>query len=95
MISVTKPPHLQADTLIAYHAASVTAGHIIVGASDTDLLVILIDAIGTQRPELRSMANIILDCGVANTRRSIIVSNIAEVLEECKSGCDFTSAFYS
>ncbi|KAK3895072.1 hypothetical protein Pcinc_001168 [Petrolisthes cinctipes] len=112
MISVTKPAHLQgdheeADTLIAFHAATITAGHIIVRASDTDMLVILIGAIGSQRPEVRSVSNRILDCGMGNTRRFINVSNIVEVLEECKSGlpqalpgyhaftgCDFTSAFY-
>ncbi|KAK3890329.1 hypothetical protein Pcinc_005711 [Petrolisthes cinctipes] len=99
--------HEEADTLIAFHAATITAGHIIVRAPDTDVLVILICAIGSQRPKVRSMSNIILDCGMGNTRRFINVSNIVEVLEECKSGlpqalpgyhaftgCDFTSAFY-
>ena len=111
-ISVTKPPHLQgdheeADTLIAFHAANITAKHTIVRASDTDVIVILIGAVGQQRPELRSMANIIMDCGMGNSRRFINVSNIAEVLEQSKpglsqalpgfhafTGCDFTSAFY-
>lgn len=112
MISVTRPAHLQgdheeADTLIAFHAANITAGHVIVRASDTDVLVILIGAVGQQRPEVRSMANIVMDCGMGNNRRYINVSNIVEVLEESKpglpralpgfhafTGCDFTSAFY-
>ena len=34
-----------------------------VRASDTDVLVILIGALGQQRREVRSMANIIMDCG--------------------------------
>jgi len=111
-VKVTRPPHLQgdheeADTLIAFHVANITAGSIIVRASDTDVLVILIGALGQQRPEVRSMANIIMDCGMGNSRRYINVTNIADVLEDCKpglpralpgyhafTGCDFTSAFY-
>ncbi|KAG1710383.1 hypothetical protein GQR58_002668 [Nymphon striatum] len=112
VISVTEPPHLQgnheeADTLIAFHVANITASHTIVRASDTDVLVILIDALGQQRLEVRSMTNIIMDCGMGNSRSNINVSNIANILEESKSGlprviptyhaftgCYFTSAFY-
>ena len=111
-ITVTSPSHLQgdheeADTLIAFHIANITAGNVIVRASDTDVLVILIGALGQQRREVRAMANIIMDYGMGNSRRYINVTNIADVLEECKpglpralpgyhafTGCDFTSAFY-
>lgn len=111
-IAVTNPAHLQgnheeADTLIAFHIANIPVGNVIVRASDTDVLVILIAAIGQQRREVRSVANIIMDCGMGNTRRYINVTNIANVLEErapglpkalpgfhAFTGCDFTSAFY-
>lgn len=86
-IYVSKPAYLQgdheeADTLIAFHVAKITASHIIIRASDTDVLVILIGALGQQRPELRSMVRIIMDCGNGNDRRYINVSNITEILEE-------------
>ena len=111
-ITVTKPANLQgnheeADTLIAFHVANITASHIVVRASDTDVLVILIGALGWQRPEVRTMASVIMDCGMGNTRRYINVSNITNALQETNprlpralpgfhafTGCDFTSAFY-
>ena len=111
-ITVTRPLHLQsdheeADTLIAFHIANITAEHVMVRASDTDVLVILIGAIGQESPDDRTMADIIMDCGMGNSRRYINVTNIADVLEERKpglaralpgyhafTGCDFTSAFY-
>ena len=97
--------HEEADTLIAFHIANITAEHVIVRASDTDVLVILIGAIGQESPDDRTMADIIMDCGMGNSRRYINVTNIADVLEERKpglaralltafTGCDFTSAFY-
>ncbi|KAG1676316.1 hypothetical protein GQR58_014353 [Nymphon striatum] len=98
--------HEEADSLIAFHVANITAGSIIVRAADTDVLI-LIGTLGQQRPEVRSMANIIMDCGMGNSRRYINVTNIVGVLEDCKpglpralpgyhafTGCDFTSAFY-
>ena len=108
-ITVSKPPHLlgEHDTLIAFHVANITEKDILVRASDTDVLVILIGALGQKRPEVRSMTNIIMDCGTGNDRRFINVTNIAETLEERQpgysramsgyhafTGCDFTSAFY-
>ena len=99
--------HEEADTLIVFHIANITAEHVIVRASDTDFLVILIGANGQERPDDRTMADIIMDCGMGNSRRYINVTNIADVLEERKpglaralpgyhafTGCDFTSAFY-
>ena len=111
-ITVTSPAYLQgnheeADTLIAFHVANITAGKVMVRASDTDVLVILIGALGKQRREVRSTSNIIMDCGMGNNRRYINVTNIVDVLEEHQpglpralpgyhafTGCDFTSAFY-
>ena len=86
-ITVTRPLHLQgdheeADTLIAFHIANITAEHVIVRASDTDVLVILIGAIGQESPDDRTIADIIMDCGMGNSRRYINVTNIADVLEE-------------
>jgi len=78
-----------------------------VRASDTDVLVILLGAIGRQRPEVRAMVTIIMDCGMGNHQRYINISNIAAILEATKpglpralpgyhafTGCDFMSAFY-
>lgn len=110
-IIVTKPHYLQgdheeADTLVTFHAANVT-GDIIVRASDTDILVILIAALGRRRPEERSSTMILMDCGMGNNRRFINVTNIVSTLEDIKpglpaalpgyhafTGCDYTSAFY-
>ncbi|XP_068240150.1 uncharacterized protein [Palaemon carinicauda] len=111
-ISVTSPAHLQAnheeaDTLIAFHLENTSGSKVLVRASDTDVLIILIGILGNQDPEVRSSKNVFMDCGSGNSRRYINVTNIVEVLEEQKSGlpkalagyhaftgCDFTSAFY-
>ncbi|XP_068213902.1 uncharacterized protein [Palaemon carinicauda] len=111
-ISVTSPAHLQAnheeaDTLIAFHLENTSGSKVLVRASDTDVLIILIGILGNQDPEVRSSKNVFMDCGSGNSRRYINVTNIVEVLEERKSGlpkalagyhaftgCDFTSAFY-
>ena len=111
-ITVTKPTeyqgdHEEADTLIAFHVANITERNVIIRATDTDVLIILIGLLGRQRPEIRARMNIIMDCGMGNSRRYINVSNIAAVLEETRpglpralpgyhafTGCDFTSAFY-
>ena len=111
-IIVTKPAHLQAnheeaDTLIGFHLRKLTSSTVLVRASDTDVLVILIGLIGNQRPELRSMATVIMDYGTGNNRRYINVTDIVNALEErtprlsrampgyhAFTGCDFTSAFY-
>ena len=76
-------------------------------ASDTDVLVILIGVLGNQRVEIRSMTEVVMDCGKGNDRRYINVTNIVDVLEERRvglpralpgyhafTGSDFTSAFY-
>ena len=99
--------HEEADTLIAFHIAQMAGRNIMVRASDTDVLVIRIGALGQQRREVRSTSNIIMDCGMGNSRRYINVTNITDNLEERQprlskalpgyhafTGCDFTSAFY-
>lgn len=111
-MDVSKPLHLQgdheeADTLIAFHVANTDERDVIVRASDTDVLVILIGELGQLRPELRTRRKIIMDCGSGNSQRYINVSNITEVLEQRRpglaraipgchafTGCDFTSAFF-
>lgn len=112
-MNVEHPPELQgeheeADTLLAFHAASGLTGNIIVRASDTDVLVILLGMLGrnlvTPSPlDLR----IIMDCGSGNDRRHIDISGIALALESKQkgltaalpglhsfTGCDYTTAFY-
>ena len=110
-ISVEEPSYLrgnheEADTLIAFHAAQIT-GDIVVRASDTDVLIILIGFLGEQCPEERSSRKIFMDCGVGNHRRLIDICKIVSSLEGLKpglskampayhafTGCDYTSAFY-
>ena len=112
-ITVSRPSHLQgdheeADVLIAFHVANVSeAENVVVRASDTDVLVILIGAIWQQNEEDNSLPDITMDYGIGNSRRYINVTNISEILEEHKpglasalpgyhafTGCDFTSDFY-
>ena len=111
-ISVPSPSHLQgdheeADTLIAFHTANLSEEDVVVRASDTDVLVILIGGIRRQIKGERSLPNIIVDCGMGNNRRYINVTNNTDVLEErvpglasalpgfhAFTGCDFNSAFY-
>ena len=110
-IIVSNPTHLQAnheeaDTLIAFHLVNITASNVLVRASDTDVLIILVGIVGSQRPEVRANTQVIMDCGDGNTRRFINVTNIVEELEARQpglprampavhafTGCDFTSAF--
>lgn len=111
-ICVTIPEYLQgdheeADTLIAFHIANLTSNNVMVRASDTDIIVILIGLLGQQLFELQPMSNIIMDYGMGNTRRYINVTSIASKLETkitglplalpgffIFTGCDFTLAFY-
>lgn len=111
-IVMSSPAHLQAnheeaDTLIAFHVENISSSAVLVRASDTDVLIILIGLLGRKLPEERTRSTIIMDCGSGNSRRYIDVSNIVDVLEERKAGlsralpgyhaftgCDFTSSFY-
>lgn len=107
VLSTGTPIHLQcqheeADTLIAFHANSISSGNILVRSTDTDVLVILLGLCGR-----RDGIGIIMDYGSGNNRRYIDVSKIAAILEETQpgmtealiglhslTGCDFTSCFY-
>ena len=111
-INVAIPTHLQADheeadTLVAFPLDKITSTSVLVRASDTDILVILIGKLGKQCPEVRSMMKVVMDCGSGNNRRYINITNIVYVLEERKpglsrampgyhafTGSDFTSSFY-
>lgn len=106
-LQVRAPSHLQgrheeADTLIAFHAKSVSGGRIMVRSTDTDVLVILLGLVGRSQG-----LNIVLDFGSGNHRRYINVSTLAVFLEEKQlgltealiglhalTGCDFTSCFF-
>ena len=105
--SYLQADHEEADTLIAFHLNNLPSRTVLVRASDTDVLVILVGMLGHQRQEVRSTSKVIMDCGNGNSRRYINVSNIVDVLEERKpglakalpgyhafTGCDFTSSFY-
>ena len=77
---ITEPDYLQsrheeADTLVAFHANQAHEGSILIGSTDTDVLVILIGLAGRSR-----RCNSILDYGSGNHRRYIAVSNIAAIL---------------
>lgn len=109
---MSSPAHLQAnheeaDTLIAFHLENITSNAVLIRASDTDVLVILIGILGRKTLEKRNRSTVIMDCGRDNSRRYINVNNIVNVLEERKpglsralpgyhafTGCDFTSSFY-
>ncbi|XP_041362193.1 uncharacterized protein LOC121378189 [Gigantopelta aegis] len=110
-MNVENPGHLQgkheeADTLLAFHASNVD-GNVMVRASDTDVLVILLGMIGRRMKSNMSSNWIIMDCGSGNNRRYIDVSCIAAALEAKQdglaaampglhafTGCNYTAAFY-
>ena len=98
--------HEEADSLITFFTFQVT-GSILVRASDTDVLVILIGYLEKCRPEVAAGSHIVIDCGLKKSRRLINVTAIKEKLEETRQGlaaaipgchaftsCDFISAFY-
>lgn len=107
-LHVSKPPafqgqHEEADTILAFHARQIDGiGRIIVRASDTKVLVILVPFVG-RHPDRA----IVMDSGASNNRRLIDISQLArqldakiEGLSDCLiglhilTGCDFTSSFY-
>jgi len=112
-MNIEQPAHLQgnheeADTLIAFHLSSAN-GNVMIRASDTDVLVIVIGMVGRQLTSQRATSynQIIMDCGSGNTRRHIDLSSITTVLESKQkglaaalpglhafTGCDYTTAFY-
>ena len=107
LLQVEEPTHLQcrheeADTLIAFHANSISSGNILVRSTDTDVLIILLGLSG--RSEVIS---IIMDYGSGTNRRYTDVSKLAASLNNKQpgitealiglhalTGCDFTSCFF-
>lgn len=105
-LKVTRPEamqgqHEEADTLIAFHAGRTERGTVMVGSSDTDVVVVL-TSLAARKPDL----SIIMDYGTSNNRRFIDISTISAELEKKQSGlsdaltglhsltgCDFTSSF--
>lgn len=100
--------HEEADTLLSFHVAN-SIGNVMVRASDTDVLVILLGMIGRHMGSQGATTynRLIMDCGSGNNRRHIDVSSIATNLESSQTGlaaampglhamtgCDFTTAFY-
>lgn len=100
--------HEEADTLLSFHVAN-SIGNVMVRASDTDVLVILLGMIGRHMGSQGATTynRLIMDCGSGNNRRHIDVVSIATNLESSQTGlaaampglhamtgCDFTTAFY-
>ena len=72
VLETERPNHLQceeADTLLAFHANSISSGTIMVRSTDTDVLIILLGLAGRSEG-----INIILDYGSGNHHRYIGVS---------------------
>ena len=85
-LQIGEPNHLpsrheEADTLIAFHANSITTGNVLVRSTDTDVFIILLGLCG-RREEI----TIIMDYGSGNNRRYISVSKLAALLETKQSG---------
>ena len=98
--------HEEADTLVALHVSKVH-GNIIVRASDTDIVVILLGLLGKMSEEEQETRSILLDCGYGNNRRYININELFHVLElkragisaalpafHAFTGSDVTAAFY-
>lgn len=113
--SSSSPSHLQAtheeaDTLIAYHANAIMnnqCSNMIIRASDTDILIILLGLLERRSLNGENISNmIVMDCGTGNHRRFIDVNSIFEELKQVPhlatallglhafTGCDTNSAFY-
>ena len=106
--AIFQSTHEEADTLVAFHASRVQ-GNVIIRASDTDILVILLGMLGQSKTGVTpvSCGKVIMDCGSNNNRRHIDVSAIANALDRKQeglsaaitalhafTGSDFTAAFY-
>ena len=106
--TIFQSTHEETDTLVAYHASRVP-GNVVVRASDTDILVILLGMLGQSKTRATpvSCGKVIMDCGSNNNRRHIDVSAIANALDRKQkglsaafpalhafTGSDFTAAFY-
>ena len=87
-MTVSKPNFLQGgheevDTLIPFHVSRVTH-NVVVRASDTDVLIILIGYFAKQLQ--KDSRSIIMDCGIGNHRRYIDVNSIVNGLENLQPG---------
>ena len=62
--------HEEADTLIPFHVSQIS-GNVLVRATDTDILVLLVGMLGKQkrRVDEKPYNQVILDCGRGNERR--------------------------
>ena len=103
---VLQGDHEEADTLLAFNASH-THGSLIIRASDTDVLIIILGMLERNKRDGIPMKNIIMDCCSGNERRYLNVTNIAATLEEKQAGfaaalpglhaftgCDFTALFF-
>ena len=101
--------HAEADTLVALHASQ-AEGDLIVRASDTDILIMLLAMISFHRDheEAIKYQRVVIDCGAGNSLIYIDVSSIHQVMEHKNSGIcsalpaihaitgsDYTAAFYN
>ena len=85
IVAVCKPNILQgnyeeADTLIAFHVARVTY-NVVIRASETAVLILLIGYLGDQLQKEHSLRNIIIDCGIGKHRKYIDVNSTVNGLE--------------
>ena len=100
--------HAEADTLLAFHTRH-SNGNIVIRASDTDVLVILLVMIGKNNEAETCIAynRIIMDVRTGNNQRLIDLSQIYETMEKISpglpvalpglrsfTGLDYTAAFY-
>ena len=93
---VSKPANLQgnhseADTLVAYHAAA-SEGRVVIRATDTDILIILLGMIAKHQEEQHPVGytSITMDVGSGNSQRYIDVSQLFFALEEKFAGVTFS-----
>ena len=94
--------HEEADTLVGFHISQIAKtneGTIVVRASDTDILVIILRVLG--KGEI--LNTIINDCGTGNARHFVNATEIYNTLEKCHVGLsralpglhDFTRTDYT
>ena len=104
--NVFQGDHEEADTLLAFHASH-TNGSLIIWASDTDVLIIILGMLGKNKRDSIPMKNIIMDCCSGKEQRYLNVTTITATLEEKHAGlaaalpglhtftgCDFTASFF-
>lgn len=105
-LDVLQGDHEEADTVLAFHASH-THGSLIIRASDTDVLIIILGMFGRNKRDGIPMKNVIMDCCSGNERRYLNVTTIAASLEKKQAdlaaalsglhaftGCDLTASFF-